>query len=62
VRSLENKRFSKEPNPAKLEPKGYVAVLMNSPGIPPNPPLSKGGEGGFLKFLANLGARSFLSA
>jgi hypothetical protein len=30
------------------------------PGNPPNPPLSKGGEGGFLKFLANLGANSSL--
>jgi hypothetical protein len=36
--------------------------LRNSRKIPPNPPLSKGGEGGFLKFIANLSAKSFLSA
>jgi hypothetical protein len=39
--------------------KGYVAVWMNSPELPPTP-LSKGGEGGFLKFLANFRAKSFL--
>ena len=37
--------------------KDHVEVLMKSPEIPP--PLTKGGEGGFLKFVANLRTKSF---
>jgi hypothetical protein len=35
---------------------------MNFPEIPPTPLCPRGGEGGFLKFVAILGAKSFLSA
>jgi hypothetical protein len=48
--------FDRRPNPAKPEPKRLCCRMDELPGNPPNPPLSTGGEGGFLKFLATLGA------
>jgi hypothetical protein len=36
------------------EPKGLPAVWTTFPEIPPIPPLPKGGQGGFLKSVANL--------
>jgi hypothetical protein len=55
--SLQSSMVSLIPNPAKPEPKGLCCHMDEFPG---NPPPVKGGEGGFLKFLANLGANSFL--
>jgi hypothetical protein len=41
--------------------KGAYCGMDNFPRNPPNPPLSKGGQGGFLELVANLGLTSSLS-
>jgi len=43
-----------KPNAAEPEPKKLCGGIAEPPRNPPNPPLSKGGEGGFLEFVANL--------
>ena len=48
------------PNPAEPEPNGTCCDMDEFLTNPPNPPLSKGGEGGFVKFGANLCTTSFL--
>ena len=48
------------PNPAEPDPNGRCCDMDEFPANPPNPPLSKGGQGGFLKFGANLRTTSFL--
>jgi hypothetical protein len=50
------------PNPPAPEPKRLCGSIAEPFRNPPNPPLSKGGEGGFLEFVANLGANPFLKA
>src|SRR3989304_2627076 len=42
------------PNPAAPEPKKARCGMDEFPANPPNPPLSKGGQGGFPKLGANL--------
>jgi hypothetical protein len=48
------------PKPGEPEPDSACWGMDEFPANPPNPPLSKGGQGGFLKFGGNLRAISFL--
>jgi hypothetical protein len=52
----------KKPNPAEPQPKILACGIAEPSRNPPNPLLTKGGEGGFLKFVANLRANPFLRA
>jgi hypothetical protein len=49
------------PNPDEPEPKRLCDSVAEPSRNPPNPPLSKGGEGGFLESVANLRTNAFLS-
>jgi hypothetical protein len=55
--ALERKMRRKAFTPKKKEQRSAEVYrgMDEFPGNPSNPPLSKGGQGGFLKFVSNLG-------